>query len=500
MKLLLCYCYFFLLRIINNSVVIDGKVYNVGPTRTYKSIGAALDAAMPLKPGDQILIDAKSTPYYEKFVINDKGTVAKPIIIRGIPDSQGRLPIIDGQNAITSRKLDYWNEDRSVIKIGGATYPRNDRAANIVIDRLHVRNGREGYTFTDDKGNIGYYIENVACIHIESGTDITIKRSNLSNCGNGLFVTSFSKSVLIESNLIYANGYYNSAYEHNVYSECDGITYRYNFLGRLIDGALGSNIKDRSAGLVVAYNFIHGGNRQLDLVQSNDPAIYNRPSYRTTYVYGNIMIDTEGPDNRQFINYGGEGDDYSIYRKGTLAVYHNTMISTRDGRSTFVRLVTNDETCIARNNIIYVTSTNVGDQLELLAENRGTLLMSNNFLKNGYVNSFVLCDIGKIVNDNPILSDGLTTNPGIFLDPNFATTLNVRLSKSLGPVAPLDKTWPKVQMQYSYDAGWVWHESRTTTTDIGAFQFNNCNAKGSLCSSTTASRCCSRRCVRSRCT
>ena len=150
-------------------------------------------------------------------------------------------------------------------------------------------------------------------------------------------------------------------------------------------------------------------------------------------------------------------------------------------------------------NILYVTSTNVGDQLELLAENRGTLLMSNNFIKDGYVNSFVLCDIGKLVNDNPILSDGYSVNPGIFLDPNFATTFNVRLSKSLGPVAPLDSTWPKVQMQYSYDAGGVWSERRITATDIGAFQFINCNVKGRLCSSTTASRCCSRRCFLSRC-
>ena len=80
--------------------------------------------------------------------------------------------------------------------------------------------------------------------------------------------------------------------------------YKYNRFGPLCPTCLGNNLKDRSAGLVVAYNFIEGGNRQLDIVDSSN--YNNEPNYHDTHVYGNILIENND-GNRQMVHYGGDG-------------------------------------------------------------------------------------------------------------------------------------------------------------------------------------------------
>ena len=89
----------------------------------------------------------------------------------------------------------------------------------------------------------------------------------------------------------------------------------------------GNNLKDRSAGLVVRYNWIEGGNRQLDLVETDSATIQNDPAYRKTFVYGNVLVETDGAGNRQIVHYGGDNGTTSNYRKGTLHFYQNTLVS-----------------------------------------------------------------------------------------------------------------------------------------------------------------------------
>ena len=115
----------------------SAAVYSVGPSHEFQTIAQALN--LGLEAGDQVLIHA-GPMYNEKFVINNAGTRDFPIIIRGVPDSNGSLPIIDGNGAITPLTLDYWNEPRSLIKIGGATIPGSQDAANIRIENLQLQN------------------------------------------------------------------------------------------------------------------------------------------------------------------------------------------------------------------------------------------------------------------------------------------------------------------------------------------------------------------------
>lgn len=341
-------------------------------------------------PGDTVWIHWRAAPYREKWVIGRQGTAASPIRVRGVPGPGGQRPVIDGENATTPAPLNYWNEGRSVIKVGGSNTPNNSVAKWIVIEGLDVRGARPPNTFTDDNGTVQTYSNNGAAIHVELGEHITIRDCIIRDSGNGIFVSSFgndiSRDITIENNYIHSNGNSGSIFDHNTYTAAIGIVYQYNRFGPLASGAGGNNLKDRSAGLVVRYNWIEGGNRQLDLVDAEDSTIIrDDPSYRRTDVYGNVLIEPAGAGNRQIVHYGGDSGTIGDYRKGLLYFYHNTLVSTRTDRTTLMRLSTNEEHCDTRNNILYVTNT--GTQFSML-DDTGILDLSHNWIKPGWVAAF----------------------------------------------------------------------------------------------------------------
>ena len=366
----------------------QANLYEVGPGKPYASIGAVPWES--LQPGDTVLIYYRTTPYKEKWVICRQGTGSAPITVRGVPGPNGELPVIDGNAATTRSTLNYWNQERSVIKIGGANNPPDTLPQYITLENLDIRSARPPYTFTAANGATQAYVNNASSIYVEKGENIVVRNCTIHDSGNGFFVASSdalaSRNILVEGNYIYDNGNVNSIFEHNNYTAAIGITFQYNHFGPLRAGCQGNNLKDRSAGLVVRYNWIEGGNRQLDLVDGEDSSlIRNDPRYRETFVYGNVLIEPDAAGNRQIAHYGGDSGVTTNYRKGTLYFYNNTIVSTRTDRTTLLRLSTNEETCDFRNNIAYVTAA--GNTLSLL-DDTGTLNMSHNWFKPGYVNSF----------------------------------------------------------------------------------------------------------------
>ena len=376
------------LVLLSSAPLASAATYEVGTGKPY-----ATPSAVPwesLQPGDLVLIYWQATPYRDKWVICRQGTAAAPIVVRGVPGPAGERPVIDGNGAVTRLALDYWGETRAAIKIGGASIPADAMPKYIVVEGLDIRGGRPPYAFTDDAGANASYVNNAAAVWIEKGENITIRNNILHDSGNGLFVSSaepyISRNILIEANHIYDNGNANSLYEHNTYTEALGITYQFNRFGPLRTNALGNNLKDRSAGLVVRYNWIEGGNRQLDLVETDSATIQGDPSYRTTHVYGNVLIEPDAAGNRQVTHYGGDNGTTSKYRKGTLHFYQNTLVSTRTDRTTLFRLSTNDEHADARNNIFY-PAAHTGSNLSLL-DDTGILNLTHNWFKAGYVGGF----------------------------------------------------------------------------------------------------------------
>ena len=110
-----------ILHLVVFSLIGFGATFEVGSGKPYTAIGQIPWES--LQPGDTVLIYWRSTPYQEKWVICRQGTANAPITVRGVPGPAGELPIIDGNGATTRSALNYWNEVRGVIKIGGANIP-----------------------------------------------------------------------------------------------------------------------------------------------------------------------------------------------------------------------------------------------------------------------------------------------------------------------------------------------------------------------------------------
>ncbi len=422
-----------------------------------------------LAPGDRVLIHWRAEPYREKWVICRRGTAAEPIVVSGVPGPGGELPVIDGRDATTRPALSYWNEVRGVVKIGGASVPPDTLPAHIVIENLDIRSGRPPFSFTNDSGGVESYASNAASIYVEKAEQLTIRNCALHDSGNGLFIGAFdgaTQDILIEGNHIFDNGIENSYYEHNTYTAAIHITYQFNRMGRLRQDCGGNNLKDRSAGLVVRYNWIEDGNRQLDLVDAEDSAVLvNHPDYRRTFVYGNVLVEADGEGNSQIIHYGGDSGTLSDYRKGTLHFFHNTVVSTRSGNTTLMRLSTNDEHADVRDNVVFTTAS--GSHLALL-NTSGVMDLLDNWLPSGWVTSHSSFD-GTLI-DHGTNSEG--TDPG-FTDPanqDFSPAPGSSLIDAGGPLHP--ETVPDHLPRWQY----VPHQRGSLrpedgARDLGAFEF-----------------------------
>ena len=452
---------FIVVFLIVPSALVSAAIYRVGPGETHTELETVPWEG--LNPGDVVEILWRPTPYQSKWVIARSGTATAPIQVRGIVNSNGQRPIITGQGATTRLALDFWNEDRGVIKIGGASVP-SGFGRHIVIESLEVRGAYAAYSFTDDRGNAASYRDNAAAIYIEQGEQILIKNCILTDSGNGLFVANQSSNITLDSTFVYGNGNVGSIFEHNSYTEALGMIYQFNRFGPLRDGAGGNNLKDRSAGLVVRYNWIEDGNRQLDLVDSAKFAVEQQQQYRQTVVYGNILIEHDDQGNRQMVHYGGDSGTTANYRKGTLYFYHNTLVSERTGRSTIFRLATNDENADVRNNILF----NAGGPNTLeLATTAGVYTFKNNWIRENYVASFDSSFNGTITHEQTFTG----SEPGFIdrLAQDYRPTVGATVENKSTQIAPALPAEFAPSVEYLVHTDFV-ERAESEPRDLGALQ------------------------------
>lgn len=453
-------------------VSIDAKatVYEVKPNTPLDTIAEVPWAT--LQAGDTVLIHWKPTPYKEKWVICRQGTANAPITVRGVANANGELPILDGNGAVTPLNLNFPSETRGVIKIGSANIPADTLPQYIVIENLDIRSAHPNYQFTDDGGATQTYSSAASSIYVEKGENITIRNNILHDSANGFFVASSeelaSRNILIEGNYIYDNGIVGSAFQHNNYTAAIGITFQYNRFGPPKTGAVGNALKDRSAGLVVRYNWIEGGNRQLDLVDGEDSIlIRNAPEYRKTFVYGNVLIEPDGAGNNQITHYGGDSGNVPNYRKGTLYFYNNTIVSTRAGNTTLFRLSSNEENCDARNNIFYNTAA--GTNMALV-DSTGILTISHNWFKPNFRNTHGT--LSGTVNNNGTSITGTSPNFVDELTQNYRLAANsVAINAGTNLLAEVLPTNNVVRHYIKHQQS----EARNLNSafDLGAYEFGN---------------------------
>lgn len=394
----------------------SGKTYEVGPGKTLTKL-----ADVPwelLEPGDQVQIHARLEPYQEKFVLCRQGSAEAPIVVKGILGPNGERPIIDGSGATTRTNLRYWGDTRSVVKIGGATSPPDTMPRHLVLENLTIRGGVPPNTFTAADGSTKKYTRHAAGLYVEKVENLAIRNCVIHDNGNGLFISSddnrASTNILVEGNYFHDNGLVKSGYEHNAYTAAIGITYQYNRFGLLKPGSYGNNLKDRSAGTVVRYNWFETGNNVLDLVEGEDSVLIRQhPGYRAAFVYGNVFIKPDRTLHGYVVHYGGDSTKFSLYRKGTLYFYNNTIYCDRKAGVSLLRLSSKDEQCDFRNNLVLATPRT---SVAMVTEG-GVVRMSHNWLPENW-RKLAGSNIKAVVHDDSTSISGtpqvLNSGSGLF--------------------------------------------------------------------------------------
>ncbi|HEX5101576.1 MAG TPA: right-handed parallel beta-helix repeat-containing protein [Polyangiaceae bacterium] len=434
---------------------------------TVIDVGPGLDVETPsdvawetLSAGTLVRIHHRAEPYRDKWVVNTTGTANKPVVVLGVPEN-GVLPVISGDGATTRSALEYWNEERGIVKLGGADAPGGP-AAYVTIECLDITSARPGISFDDAGGSSTEYSENAACLYIEDGSYLTLRNNTVHGCGNGIFASSGSSEVLVSGNYVYDNGNVGSQYEHNSYTEARGITFEFNHYGPPCDGCDGNNLKDRSAGTVIRYNWIESGSRELDLVESDHEELVDDPRYHQTFVYGNVLVEPDEAGNSQILHYGGDGSDESMFRKGTLYFYNNTVVSTRGGNTTLFRLSSEEESVDARNNIFSVTADG---NAAAISAGMGAIVLADNWLPSGWVDSHddltgSIDDQGNVTGTTPGFTDGAAQD--------FTLAAGSACVGAAGPLASGASGYP-------VDSEYVKHQQGKTRSDdgdldVGAFE------------------------------
>ena len=334
-----------------------GMDYHVGPETAYTTIGAV--PWFRLAPGDTVFIHYKPTPYYEKFLISTRGTPEKWIRVVGVPGPGGQLPVISGSHATTSRNMHYhWPaasgsssiQNLGVVQVAAGAGENAPLPGYIEIASLQIQDGFSSSEFTAEDGSRARFDPFAACIYARSVQHLIVRDNVLTGCGQGFYNWTGSGEkwwdglqvgTVIRGNYFHGNGAPGSYLEHQSYTESRGVIYEYNRFGAMRDGARGSQLKDRSSGTIIRYNYIEGSPSgwMLDLVEPENgyAALGSTPAYRHTFVYGNVLTSAGAAVAPNMVHWNEDhqtGVGRAVEEKNALFFYHNTVLVLAD-RSRF---------------------------------------------------------------------------------------------------------------------------------------------------------------------
>jgi hypothetical protein len=346
-----------------------GTTYHVGPGQPYANIGDV--PWYGLVAGDTVYIHYRATPYREKLLISGRGTPTQWIRVLGVPGPAGELPIISGDGATTSTNMHYRWQDVSatsnaviqtlgVVQIAVQADPASGTApipGYIEVANLQIQDGFETYQFTAENGTRAPFDGFAACIYARSPQHLLVRDNVLTNCGQGfynwtgggsvdLWWDGLAIDVVVRRNSFFNNGNPASYTEHQSYTEADGVIIEGNFFGPQRVGALGSQLKDRSAGTVIRYNYIvqspYGWD--IDLVEpqegcpslcfSTGATVRPNPKYLETFVYGNAIVNQDPNGSGNYVHWNEDhqqGRGRALEPDGRLYFYDNTIVCTTSG-------------------------------------------------------------------------------------------------------------------------------------------------------------------------
>ncbi len=466
--------------------------YHIGPGQPYTELGDV--PWISLQAGDRVFIHWRSTPYAAKIFLRAQGSPDNPVLISGIPDSDGNLPVITGENATTDEQFvgyfnSTWTEDLGLFLIyrGPDDDYYNYTPSNIIFENLELTGVKPENTFTDQFGNTRNYNTFSSAIHALIVHGLTVRHCKIHDNAQGIFTNSYgggmaqmSTNLLIEYNEIWDNGNLDSGHEHNIYAQSLGTTIQYNRIGRLKAGSWGASIKDRSSGTLIRYNWIEASARTLDLVEAEDgwEITTAQPDYHDIYVYGNVFtnyLDIE-PYGIGNIHYGYDNSP-DLGKEGTLYFFNNTVYFETD-QDVFWYVYLFDlssNTCSVAmyNNIVHALPTSTAttpSELRLMASYGSLYLYANNWLQQDYLDTYPGSEAQIHVLEQPLV--GIA--PG-FMDAtaeDFTLQSNSNCIDAAGPLPPeLEQNHP-LDYQYLKHASAISREALGAAMDLGAFEYS----------------------------
>jgi hypothetical protein len=325
-----------------------GQTYHVGPGQPYATLQALL-AAQTLGPDDLVLVDYRSTPYPAGVTFRTPGSAGHPITIRGVPDAQGRRPILKSgihqpneQNIIHFKSVDPSpHADYYVLEnfeIDGSSDEGNDWDPGPTSSP------------TDDRGTF-------RCIFHQGGW-ITIRNTYVHDCpAHGIAsADELSGSLTLEyCEVSYGGG---GDRHHPLYIESDQAGYP-NSVFRMqycyIHHANGGNlVKSRAERNEIYYNWLEQSPyRELELIGADSSSA---PLFRMdSDVVGNVIFKTNKGFDSGTIRLGHDWVETSG-APGTHGRYRfvgNTIVLPADLTGAVFRLMGAIESVEMHDNVFY---------------------------------------------------------------------------------------------------------------------------------------------------
>jgi hypothetical protein len=326
-----------------------GTTYNVGPGRPYPTLQALLtDTAHPLAPGDIVNVDYATYP--SGVVFKTSGTAANPIVIHGVPDPNGRRPILKSaikvksfaeNNIVHFRYADHYVFEN--FELDGSQAQGNDWAPDPVDPNNQPGTG----TFR--------------CV-FHQGDDITIRNSYVHHCpAHGIAsANDGSGSLTIEYSEVAFSGGLDT--HHPIYAETDplpiangghpGAVFRLQH-SYVHDGFGGNLVKSRAERNEIYYNWLADGTyKELELIGADSDNPPPRPM--NSDVVGNVIVkSTLGTDNGM-VRIGHDWwTPQGAGTNGRHRFVNNTFVMPTGASRAVFRLMGSLESLEADNNVFY---------------------------------------------------------------------------------------------------------------------------------------------------
>ena len=376
-----------------------GKVYEVGPGLAYTTIRSVPTNSWPagsiMRIHNVDTTGSNPTTYHEATRIMGTGTPSQPVIVCGVPDASGNMPVIDGVNALSPPWANPTTQLYGIMSIWGSG-PYNSPYINgsagpdyVILSGLAIAHAGVNYNVTSLATNAPTpYADGASCVNVRSGTHLLIEGNDMNFCSNGLFVANNAQNVGFSQVTRYVdvrgNRIRNSgetvgnvygthdAYVQSWYSLIEG-----NRFENLVDGSAGDALKERGIESIIRYNLFKAqvANQLINFQSETDSegylvfepylgaagattcqAVYCGsdntldPDHLTAfqehlekdYVYGNIFsARSTGLADIQYGDTGGQNAPYAnasemADHQGRLYFYNNT--DDQPGLSVFATL------------------------------------------------------------------------------------------------------------------------------------------------------------------